>query len=149
MAEFRLTGKFKSINRLIKRKVDSSSVIRGQEELTGAQGHIIGYVSRKNEAGKDVFQKDLEKELTLRRSSVTGLLSSMEKKGFIERQGVDGDKRQKKIVLTDKAKAFNKGVTDYFDGLDEEIENIFTLEEYENLKEYLQRIEDYLKKEKL
>lgn len=149
MAEFRLTGKFKSINRLIKRKVDSSSVIRGQEELTGAQGHIIGYVSRKNEAGKDVFQKDLEKELTLRRSSVTGLLSSMEKKGFIERQGVDGDKRQKKIVLTDKAKAFNKGVTDYFDGLDKEIENIFTLEEYENLKEYLQRIEDYLKKEKL
>ncbi len=149
MAEFRLTGKFKSINRLIKRKVDSSSAIRGQEDLTGAQGHIIGYVSRKNEAGKDVFQKDLEKELTLRRSSVTGLLSSMEKKGFIERQGVDGDKRQKKIVLTDKAKAFNKGVTDYFDGLDEEIENIFTLEEYENLKEYLQRIEDYLKKEKL
>lgn len=149
MAEFRLTGKFKCINRLIKRKVDSSSVIRGQEELTGAQGHIIGYVSRKNEAGKDVFQKDLEKELTLRRSSVTGLLSSMEKKGFIERQGVDGDKRQKKIVLTDKARAFNKGVTDYFDGLDKEIENIFTLEEYENLKEYLQRIEDYLKKEKL
>lgn len=144
MAEFRLTGKIKKINRLIKRKVDASSVIRGQEELTGAQGHVIGYVSRRNARGEEVFQKDLEKELTLRRSSVTGLLSAMEKNGFIKREGVEGDKRQKKIVLTEKAKAFDQSVTEYFDGLDKEIENIFTRDEYEKLKEYLNKIENYL-----
>lgn len=149
MAEFRLSGELKCITRLIKREVDSSSVIRSQEELTGAQGHVIGYVSRRNAHGEEVFQKDLEKELMLRRSSVTGLLSAMEKKGFIERQSVEKDKRQKKIVLTDKAREFNKSVTEYFDGLDKELKNIFSVEEYENLKEYLQRIKNHLKKERI
>ena len=147
MEEFHLMGEFKRISNLVKRKVDCSEVIKNLSELTGTQGHIINFVGKKNACGQEVYQKDIENEMSLRRSSVTGLLSAMEEKGFIQRQSVKSDKRINKIVLTDKAKAFNKSVIEYFDDLDKEVKSIFNEKEYEDLKEYLKRIEIYLKKE--
>ena len=147
MEEFHLMGEFKKISNLVKRKVDCSDVIKQLSELTGMQGHIIGFVGKQNACGREVYQKDIENEMFLRRSSVTGILTAMEDKGFIKRESVKSDKRINKIVLTDKAKEFNKSVIAYFDDLDKEVEGIFSEKEYENLKEYLKRIEIYLKKE--
>ena len=149
MEEFHLMGEIKKISNLVKRKIDCSEEIKQLRELTGTQGHIIGFVSKRNARGQEVYQKDIENEMSLRRSSVTGLLSAMEEKGFIQRQSVKSDKRINKIVLTDKAKVFNKSVIAYFDSLDKEVKNIFEEQEYENLKKYLNKIEMYLKKEKV
>nr|WP_286173018.1 MarR family transcriptional regulator [Caproiciproducens sp. MSJ-32] len=52
---------------------------------------------------KDVFQKDIEEKFTIRRSTVTGVLQSMERNGYIIRETVPYDARLKKIVLTEKA----------------------------------------------
>ena len=63
---------------------------------------ILGYL--KMHEGQDIFQKDLEAEFEIRRSTVTGILQTMEKNGLIQRVSVDCDARLKKIILTDKAK---------------------------------------------
>ncbi len=63
---------------------------------------ILGYLKMHEE--QDIFQKDLETEFEIRRSTVTGILQTMEKNGLIQRVSVDCDARLKKIILTDKAK---------------------------------------------
>jgi DNA-binding MarR family transcriptional regulator len=53
-------------------------------QLTIMQNWIIGFLDM-NE-GKEIFQKDIEAEFNIRRSTATGILKLMEKNGFINRQ---------------------------------------------------------------
>lgn len=77
--------------------------------LTGIQSRIIGFIY--NEADKkDIFQKDIEEEFDIRRSSVTSVLQLMEKNGYIKRESVAEDARLKKIILTEKAMEIQKNV---------------------------------------
>ena len=52
---------------------------------------------------KDIFQRDIEEEFSVRRSTATGILQLMEKNNLIKREPVSYDARLKKIVLTQKA----------------------------------------------
>ena len=65
------------------------------------QRWVIGYLSEHE--GKDVFQRDLEEEFSVRRSTATGILQLMEKNELITREPVSHDARLKKLVLTPKA----------------------------------------------
>ena len=87
--------------------------------ITKAQGGIIHFLSVNR--GRDVFQRDIEEEFKIRRSSVSVLLSSMESAGYIERRSVEHDARLKKIVLTEKAVAVDKKIREMFDGYDAEL----------------------------
>ena len=69
--------------------------------MTGNHGYILGFVYENRD--RDIFQRDIEKEFNLRGSTVTNMLNLMEKNGLIERKSVDGDRRLKKIVLTENA----------------------------------------------
>ncbi len=64
---------------------------------------IMGYIYFHDEA---IFQKNLEAEFEVRRSTMTGILQTMEKHGLLVRESVDYDARLKKLVLTDKAEKF-------------------------------------------
>lgn len=68
------------------------------DEVTMMHGWIMGYL-RDNE-DRSIYQKTIESEFNIRRSTVTNILQLMEKKGYISREAVDGDARLKKIVLT-------------------------------------------------
>lgn len=48
----------------------------------------------------EVFQKEIEKEFNLRRSTVTGIVQLMEEKGLITRTVFKDDARVKKVKLT-------------------------------------------------
>lgn len=63
-------------------------------------GWIIRYLYENRE--NDIFQKDIEKNFAIGRSSVTGIIQIMEKKGFIRRESVTHDARLKKVTLTEK-----------------------------------------------
>ena len=49
---------------------------------------------------EDIFQKDIERIFSIRRSTVSNMLKLMEKKGFISREPVEYDARLKRLVLT-------------------------------------------------
>ena len=62
---------------------------------------IIAYILKhKNE---DIYQRDLENVLKLRRATVSGVLKTMEKNGFIIRITDKEDTRIKKIILNKNA----------------------------------------------
>ena len=95
----------KMLSNMIKRSIDDGRTDEEREaikEITGVQGWIIGYTFEKSKT-QDVFQKDIEKAFNIRRSTATGILQLMEKKGYIEREPVAYDARLKKLTLTPKA----------------------------------------------
>ena len=75
--------------------------IQKQYDITGPQGLILIYIYQSE---KDVYQKDIEKFFNIRRSSATGLITSLEEKEYITRESVASDARLKKLILTNKAK---------------------------------------------
>ncbi len=74
----------------------------GLRTIPTTQVRIISYIF--NNEG-DVYQKDLEKSLNLRRATLSGILNTMEKNGLLVRVPSDDDARSKKIVLMDNTKS--------------------------------------------
>ena len=66
-----------------------------QYDLTGNQMAIIDFIT--NYANHEVFQRDIEHEFEIQRSTTTVLLQRMEKKGLIERYTSSKDARQKRL----------------------------------------------------
>ena len=90
------------INNIMKRNYRKLDEINdSNDELTGKNGWIIGYIAENKD--KEIFQKDIENYFVIRRSTVSGILKLMEKKGYIIREGVSYDARLKKLTLTEKA----------------------------------------------
>lgn len=85
-----------------KRRFMNDGIAAGLDEVTIMHGWILGYLHR-NELyeNKDIYQKTIESEFCMGRSTVTSIVQLMEKKGYICRESVAGDARLKKIILTD------------------------------------------------
>lgn len=110
MAETRKIGfEIKTISNLMKRRAEKSTSLRNAQKLTGMHSWVIGYLYH-NRDKKEIFQRDIETEFSIRRSTVTGIIQLMEKNGLIVRESVDYDARLKKLVLTPKAIALHETI---------------------------------------
>lgn len=67
---------------------------------------------------QDTFQKDIEINFKLRRSTVSSLLNTLERKGFLHRVSVPQDARLKKLVLTKEAQQIGTCIHETFSDLD-------------------------------
>ncbi len=85
----------------IKRDIEASAETEGIEHIKGVNGWAITYFYDNRE--KEIFQRDFEERFSIRPSTASRMLKTMEQKGFIERVGVQNDARLKKILLTEKA----------------------------------------------
>lgn len=72
-------------------------------EHAGIYGWLIGFMYDNRD--RDIFQRDLQQQFSVRRSTMTGILQTMERDGMITRSPVPWDARLKKIALTEKAVA--------------------------------------------
>ncbi len=73
-------GIIHKVDNQIKREIDQIACKHG---LTGIQSFFLKCIYDNAENG-DVFQKDLEKMFDIRRSSVSTMISCVEKKGYIK-----------------------------------------------------------------
>lgn len=90
----------KTLNNMITKKIIAYSSESELDEVTVMHGWILGYLYDNRD--KEIFQKDIEKEFEINKSTVTCIIKLMEKKGYIQRQSVEYDGRLKRIKLTDK-----------------------------------------------
>jgi DNA-binding MarR family transcriptional regulator len=100
--------KVRILANLIKRDVEKSKSELGIDLPKGINGWAISYFF--DNSDKDIFQKDFENEFSIRRSTASNILKTMEQNGFITRESVLSDARLKKIVLTEKAINIHKSV---------------------------------------
>lgn len=69
--------------------------------ITSSQCAVLDYLFHTNK--EEVNQRDVERSLSLKNPTVTGILKRMEEKGFILSVPNAADKRKKNIYLTEKA----------------------------------------------
>ena len=122
------------IKRLIDSRIQKSAFCR----LTGSNGWIIDYIRKKSP--KPVYQKDLEAEFNITRSTASKVLNLMEEKGFIVRESVPEDARLKKLVLTPEAIEISKGMEADRDAIERQITKGFSEKELEQFYSYIERI---------
>ena len=76
----------------------------GDDGLTTMQKHVLKFILLET-LHREIYQKDVEEEFQIRKSTATGILQLMEKNGFIYRESSEKDARLKTIVPTKKAEA--------------------------------------------
>ena len=88
----------KVLDKLLGRFFFKPGTMDEMASITQSQMHILDYIV---ECGKnEIYQKDLEEAVDLRRATVSGILQTMEKNQLITRVIDDTDTRTKKIILT-------------------------------------------------
>ncbi len=103
-SERHVGGEIHRLSHLFKRRLDDGM----PPETTGMQARIIGFL--RFHEGRELFQRDVEAEFGIRRSTATGILQLMEKNGLLRREPVAYDARLKRLVLTPKALALHDAV---------------------------------------
>lgn len=132
----------RTLNNMIHRQIIASENIKYVDELTGATSWMMGYLVHNRD--RDVFQKDIEKEFSIRRSTASKALSIMEQKGLIRRESVDYDARLKRLILTERAVQLNKLVENDLTEIDRKLTNGLSEEEINIFIEIIQKIKKNL-----
>ena len=98
-----------------------------QFDLTGSQGAIMGYLT--HHPGREICQKDLEREFELSHPTMSSILCRMESKGIIATAPLEKDKRYKKISLTEKGIALDREIFSRIEKMESRLLNGFSEDE--------------------
>ena len=110
-------------------------------ELTAAQGPILGFIER---APRPPCSRDIEEAFRLSHPTVSGLLSRLEKKGFVELRTDEQDRRCKRIYVLQKGMELDETMHQTIRNTEEALVQSFTEEEKAQFAALLQRAIDNL-----
>ncbi|WP_270646605.1 MarR family winged helix-turn-helix transcriptional regulator [Paeniclostridium hominis] len=131
------------IHHIISRKMDASVISAIDDNLTVSQAYVIDFISNEGK-DKEIFQKDLEREFDLKRSSISLMLNNMEKSDLIERVPVTEDARLKKIILTQKSIKIYEKISTAIDSIENKLSENITPEEIKVFQSVLDKIRSNL-----
>lgn len=120
MNEESIGSEIKKIDNLIVRKIVSYSK-NNQNIYTPAQMMITRYLYE-NQNNK-IYQKDLEKNLPFRKSTLSGIIQTMIKNNIIETISSEKDARSKEIILTSYGKEINNKIEENIIKFDKLLKN--------------------------
>jgi len=116
--EMRVAPSIRRMDHMLARNMEFHARSIGYDELTLMHGWIIRYLHANR--NKDIFQKDIEKQFGVGRSTVTNIIQLMEKKGYLQREAVEKDARLKKLVLAEKGLELHEQMQHLVEQLNEE-----------------------------
>jgi len=134
----RVGFELKVLSNLIRRYFESTETKKKVDSLTGMHGWVIRYLVENRD--RDVFQRDLEEQFTVRRSTATKILQLMERNGLIVRRAVDYDARLKKLELTPKAIELHQKITGEMEALENLLIQGISSEELEAFYQTIDKI---------
>lgn len=138
-----IPAQLRRVDNLIFRKINQFARANGVEQATPMHGWIIEYLYRHRD--EPVFQRDIEREFSITRSTVTDILQLMERKGYIQRQSVPQDARLKQLVLTEEGVLFHEKTILSFHQTDDYVAGLLTEEENAELLRLLNKLREALK----
>lgn len=138
-----IPAQLRRVYNLIFRKINQFARANGVEQATPMHGWIIEYLYRHRD--EPVFQRDIEREFSITRSTVTNILQLMERKGYIRRQSVPQDARLKQLVLTEEGVLFHEKTILSFHQTDDYVAGLLTEEENAELLRLLNKLREALK----
>ncbi|HEY8443578.1 MAG TPA: MarR family transcriptional regulator [Clostridia bacterium] len=114
--------------------------------LTGKQFVLLRFFYLNQDSQEHLLQAKIQKIFHLRRSSITSVLQTLEKKGMIVRKTDESDQRKKVVILTDQAKDLLERIEKDAQQNDDLVLSILSQDEYNTLLNLLERICDNLAK---
>ena len=146
MKDKSISLEIKKIDSLIVRKImacNKDSLC----QLTPVQIVVIKYlIKNKNSI---VYQKDIEKKLGLRKSTVSGILGTMIKNGIIIRTDSSSDLRSKEIRLTETGYKLDKAMKKRAIEFEKILQNNISKEELEIFYKVTKQIQKNLEGDKI
>lgn len=136
-------GEIRALANILRRRAENSATFQYAKSVTGSNGWIIAYIA--DNSDRDIYQKDLEEKFSTTRSTISKVIKLMEKKGLIERESVSNDARLKKLVLTPKALALHRQITEDIENTEKILLNGFTQEEVDRTLSYIKRMKENMK----
>lgn len=135
--------RLRMLNNAVRRYFDrNSEIVKKLNNFTCSNKWIMGYLFDAENEGRDVFQRDLENNFGITRSTVSKVLSLLEKKELISRESVSHDARLKKIVLTEKSRAIGRTMRREHDEMEKMLRSGFSPEEITVLCGFLERLQN-------
>ncbi len=105
-------------------------------DLTSSQGHIMGYLAMQKEPA---CPRDIEEQFHLSHPTVSGLLSRLEKKGFIAFRPDLHDRRCKRIFILPKGQECHHQMHQAIIEMEKQLVSGFTEEEKQLFEAFLDR----------
>lgn len=111
--------------------------------LTNMQKRVLHHILFQS-LRKDIYQKDIEKEFQIRRSTATGILQLLEKNGFVVRKSVEWDARLKKIVPTEKAEGVREEILSNIRYMEKILKQGISKQDMETCRKVLEQMSENL-----
>ena len=134
----------RAITNQLKRHINSLPVFQ-QYDLRGGRGYILGFLY--DHADRAIYQKDIEKEFRISKSTVTEVLQLMEKNGFITRESSKKDGRMKRLLPTQKALTIRQEVMENIRTVENKLKAGIREEDYRTCLKVLKKMSENLSKE--
>lgn len=133
-------------NNLIARRIARGGNNKYAMNISPIQVRIVKYLVKQN--NKAILQKDMEYLFNIRRSTVSGVIKTMEKNNIIIRENVKDDNKSKEIKLTDDVYKRANDLVKELKELDLELLKDVNKEDLEVFMRVLKNIQDNLKEER-
>ncbi len=105
-------------------------------DLTAAQGHIMGFITHRE---KPPCARDIEEQFQLSHPTVSGILSRLEQKGFVEMRPDPQDRRCKRIYVLPKGLQLQETMHQTIRATEEKMVQGFTQEEKDQFQSLLKQ----------
>ncbi len=120
----------------MKRRIDH---LAAEFDLTSVQFFVLEWIYFAAKE-RDVFQRDLEAALDVRRSTISNILKLLEGKGYVARENVSEDARLKKLALTPAGVRIYEEFKAHLSAMAAEESRHFSKEEMDMLISLLKRL---------
>lgn len=112
--------------------------------FTCINGWIMHYLYNHQE--DDIFQRDIEQEFSITRSTASKIIRLMEKKDLLSAESVPEDARLKKLALKQHSNTYRLVMRQVMNSLEGQMLRDFSTEELQQMMDFLKRMQDNLKK---
>ena len=137
-------GGFKIINNYFENQLNLGLA---EYNLTRSQMDVLIFLKINEKKNIETNQKDIEKALSLKNPTVTGILDRLEDKGYINRNVSSKDKRLKQITLTSASNEILLKSRNHAKIIEEKILSPLSDEEIDELLKLLDKIKINIKEE--
>ena len=133
----------KILDNMLNRKICENVKKEGISNVSHVQADILSYLYRNKD--RIIYQNEVEKKMKVRRSTISGILKTMEKNGLIIRNDSSEDARKKEVSLTLKSIKKHDDLEKKVEIFEKELLKGISYEEKEIFFKVIDKLKDNLK----
>ncbi|WP_300560546.1 MarR family winged helix-turn-helix transcriptional regulator [Companilactobacillus sp.] len=136
--------KTKRLEQLINKKVSQVFEQSGVETISYSSFSVLEYLETHQDS--NVFQKDIERALSVNRATASKMIKLLTKKGYVSQKTFSEDARYKLLFLTDTGRTLYQADVKAASNLDRFFNDVLSTEDFEAFDRMYEKLEKELSK---